>query len=159
MLCIYALITGSCQCEMVISNIGTIVLSLPASPSSSELKVLDIPSTATSTQVRILSLSNTISRLLVGPVADFVSPVASYLANGERHYPRKHRVSRIAFLAGSTILLASTFLWMEVGVRSQAALWAVRYVLCCHWLSAEQRPYSYDSIGAGISYGVTFTIL
>jgi hypothetical protein len=119
------------QCEMVISNIGTIVLSLPASSlSPSGTKVLDVPSTdlATSTQVRIISLSNTISRLLVGPIADFVSPIASYLPNGDRSYPRKHRVSRIAFLVVSTILLAGTYLWMEVGIRSQAALWALRYV-------------------------------
>ena len=115
---------------MVISNIGTIVLSLPPSSSPSGVTVVGIPSTdsATSTQVRILSLSNTISRLLVGPVADFVSPVVSYLPNGDRSYPRKHRVSRIAFLVGSTILLACTYFWTEVGIRSQAAVWALRYV-------------------------------
>jgi hypothetical protein len=109
---------------MVISNIGTIVLSLPPSSSSSGINVLGVPSTdsATSTQV-------TISRLLVGPVADYVSPVASYLPNGDRTYPRKHRVSRIAFLVGSTILLACTYFWMEIGIRSQAAVWALRYVL------------------------------
>jgi len=130
------------SCEMVISNIGTIVLSHPISSSSSGINVLGVPSTdvATSTQVRILSLSNTVSRLLVGPVADFVSPVASYLPNGDRSYPRKHRISRIAFLVGPTILLASTYFWMELGIRSQATLWAL-------------------SIGAGISYGITFTIL
>jgi len=130
------------SCEMVISNIGTIVLSLPASPSPSGINVFDVSPTeaATSTQVRILSISNTISRLLVGPVADLISPVASYLPNGDRTYPRKRPVSRIAFLAGSTILLAGTYSWMEVGIRSLAALWTL-------------------SMGVGISYGVTFTIL
>jgi hypothetical protein len=143
---------------MVISNIGTIVLSLPISSSSSGINVLGVPSTdvATSTQVRILSLSNTVSRLLVGPVADFVSPVASYLPNGDRSYPRKHRISRIAFLVGPTILLASTYFWMELGIRSQATLWALRYV--AHWIM-NKHPHLYDSIGAGISYGITFTIL
>jgi len=101
-----------------------------------------VPATdvATSTQVRILSLANTISRLLVGPLADFVSPIASYLPNGDPVYPRKHRVSRIAFLVGSAILLAITYAWMLFGIRSQAALWAL-------------------SVGTGIAYGVTFTVL
>jgi len=135
---VIALITlGSC--EMVISNIGTIVMSLPSSPLSG---INSLPSTdvATSTQVRIISLSNTISRLLVGPLADFVSPIASYLPNGDRRYPRRHRVTRIAFLLGPTVLLAITYFWMEVGIRSQTALWIL-------------------SVGTGIVYGVTFTIL
>lgn len=112
---------------MVISNIGTIVLSLP-SPGINTL--VRVPSTdvATSTQVRILSLASTISRLLVGPLADFLSPIASYLPNGDRYYPRTHHVSRISFLLGSALLLAITYIWMEIGIRSQAALWVLRYV-------------------------------
>ncbi|KDQ60735.1 hypothetical protein JAAARDRAFT_31710 [Jaapia argillacea MUCL 33604] len=129
-------------CEMVISNIGTIVLSLPPSYSRSTILFLNNPSTdiATSTQVRVLSLASTISRLLVGPLADFVSPVASYLPNGNRYFTRKHHVSRVAFLAGSTLLLAFTFAWTDVGVRSRENLWML-------------------SIGTGITYGMTFTIL
>lgn len=115
---------------MILSNIGTIVLSLPPSSSSSGVGLMRVPSAdiATSTQVRILSLANTISRLLVGPLADFVSPVASYLPNGDLCFPRKHRISRMAFLMGSSALLAITCGWMEVGVRSQAGVWALRSV-------------------------------
>lgn len=115
---------------MVISNIGTIVLSLPSSSTSGADLLSRIPPTdiSTSTQVRLLSLANTTSRLLVGPIADYVSPVASYLHNGDAYYPRKHRVSRVAFLTVAAILYALTCLWMEIGVKSQGALWALRYV-------------------------------
>ncbi|KAF7978143.1 hypothetical protein HWV62_17468 [Athelia sp. TMB] len=135
-----ATVLGSC--EMVMSNIGTIVLSLPPYPVSSGAGALRIPSAdiSTATQVRLLSLANTVTRLLVGPVADYTSPVASYLTNGEAFYPRRHFVSRVAFLAGAATLYAFTCLWMAAGVYTQGALWAL-------------------SVGTGITYGITFTLL
>ncbi|KAI5988957.1 MFS general substrate transporter [Pisolithus orientalis] len=129
------------SCEMVISNIGTIVLSLPSRyfPTTA----LDgIPSgdLATSTQVRSISIANTVSRFVVGPLADFVSPVPSHPQPSSRGTLRKHFVSRLVFLAFSSSVLVCTCLWTVVGIRSQAALWAL-------------------SIGAGIAYGCAFTIL
>jgi len=126
--------------EMVLSNIGTIVLSVPAQ-SSSIVKAFEASSDATtSLQVRILSLANTISRLLVGPLADFISPVAFLLPSGERSFTRKHHMSRVLFLTFSTTVLALTFSWMVVGVHSEASLWAL-------------------SAGVGIAYGCAFTVL
>jgi hypothetical protein len=112
---------------MVISNIGTIVLSLPPNalvvyPSSA------LSDHATSKQVRILSISNTLSRIVVGPLADFVSPVAFYFPTGTVVYPRKHRVSRVVFLAIPALLLACIFLWMEFGVMSREAVRTLRFV-------------------------------
>ncbi|KAI6043419.1 MFS general substrate transporter [Pisolithus marmoratus] len=129
------------SCEMVMSNIGTIVLSLPPRYFPT-VTINDIPSgdIATSTQVRTISISNTISRLVVGPLADIVSPVTSHLPPGSRGGLRKHLISRIAFLTFSSFVLICTYLWMAVGVRSQSALWAL-------------------SIGAGIPYGCIFAIL
>ncbi|KAH7914976.1 MFS general substrate transporter [Hygrophoropsis aurantiaca] len=129
------------SCEMILSNIGTIVLSLP-SYSSSMIRASRVPSTdiATSTQVRILSLANTISRLLVGPLADLLSPVICYLPSGMRGFPRKHLISRMVFLTFATFVLVITFAWMIIGVKSQGAVWFL-------------------SIGAGISYGCAFTVL
>lgn len=130
-------------CEMIMSNMGTIVLSLPSySRSQSQIPGIQEVGTdsATSTQVRLLSLSNTISRLVVGPLADFVSPVASYLPNGNRQFLRKHHISRVAFLALASILLAATFLATELRVRTQQDLWIL-------------------SVGTGITYGTTFTVL
>ena len=122
---------------MVLSNIGTIVLSLPSTSTSSDSNITLAPlnDRITSSQVQMLSLANTISRLFAGPIADFVSPVASYLPNGERCFPRKHLVSRMAFLVGACFMLAMTCFWMEVGVRSQADVWVLRCDLlssCIH---------------------------
>ena len=147
---------------MVISNIGSIVLSLP-SASSPALISSTSSSTAimTSTQVRILSISNTISRLFVGPIADFVSPVGSYLPSGDLHYPRKHRVSRMSFLFGSSILLIFTFGWMQFGIRTQQELWILRYYdfYHAHFAFHSNRILSDNSLGTGVAYGAVFTVL
>ncbi|KII88648.1 hypothetical protein PLICRDRAFT_124849 [Plicaturopsis crispa FD-325 SS-3] len=127
-------------CEMVMSNIGTIVLSLPSSESSTINTVVPSTDVATSTQVRVISLSNTITRLFVGFAADFVSPVASYLPNGSRGFTRKHFISRVAWLSGMSLLLALTFLWTEIGIKTQSSVWPL-------------------SIGVGIVYGASFTLL
>ncbi|KAG1756522.1 MFS general substrate transporter [Suillus paluster] len=124
--------------EMVISNIGTIVLSLPSYTSST----ISAPSTevATATQVRLLALANTLSRLVVGPLADLVSPVAAHVLPGAQSIPRKRHISRVAFIFFSILVLALTYFWMVIGVKSQVDLWAL-------------------SIGAGVAYGSAFTIL
>ncbi|TCD60535.1 putative monocarboxylate transporter mch1 [Steccherinum ochraceum] len=115
--------------ETVMANLGSIFVSLPAKSGA------DI-----STQVQLLSASNTLSRLIVGPLADFVSPVASYLHSGIWSFPRKQHVSRIAFLTGAASVSALTFLWLVLTVRTQAGMWFL-------------------SVGVGIVYGTTFTIL
>ncbi|THH20349.1 hypothetical protein EW146_g962 [Bondarzewia mesenterica] len=127
-------------CEMVISNIGTIVLSLPASSSADATTFDSSTDVATSTQVRILSIANTVSRLLAGPLADFISPVASYLPSGVRSFPRKHFISRIAFLTSTTVLLGGSFALLQTTIRSQQDIWIL-------------------SVGTGMAYGITFTIL
>ncbi|KAF8509243.1 MFS general substrate transporter [Gautieria morchelliformis] len=127
------------SCEMVIANIGTISLALPGLPAPSALAYKARVSTA-ATQVRLLSLSNTISRITIGPMADFVSPVASYLPSGLLALPRQHRVSRVAFLLGACVLMTLAFIWMTFGVTSQQGIWAF-------------------SIGIGIAYGSIFTVL
>ncbi|KAG9313344.1 MFS general substrate transporter [Chiua virens] len=129
------------SCEMIISNIGTIILSLP--DRSSIIHTFSANhSTAimTATQVRALSVANTLSRLLIGPLADIVSPVPSCTIDGNRGFLRQHRISRIAFLTFSTAVLVCTYSWMVVGVKEQAGIWAL-------------------SIGTGLAYGCAFTIL
>ena len=111
---------------MVISNIGSIVLSLPPSHNSQDITS---PTAATANQVRILSFANTISRLIVGPLADFVSPVASFVVDGVAQFPRKHIVSRVVFLSGSCVLLIITCVWMELGVKTQVFHLISRFVL------------------------------
>ncbi|KAJ6496568.1 MFS general substrate transporter [Mycena vitilis] len=118
-------------CEMIISNVGTIVLSLPPASSS-----VFSGSGAAALQVKVLALTNTVARLLIGPIADYVSPTTS----GPLPTHRKHYISRAVFLAGPAVVLALSFFWMEVGVESQADIWVL-------------------SVGTGIAYGATFTVL
>jgi hypothetical protein len=114
---------------MVISNIGTIVLSLP--PHALAVYPSALSDHATSKQVRILSISNTLSRIVVGPLADLVSPVASHHPTGTAVYLRRHRVSRAVFLAVPALLLAFIFVWMEFAVMSREAVWTLRFVDSC----------------------------
>ncbi|KAF8969984.1 major facilitator superfamily domain-containing protein [Flammula alnicola] len=125
--------------EMVISNIGTLSESLPPPPY--ELTSgRSIASSSAAFQVKLISVANTLSRIFVGPLADLVSPVPGYLSTGVQTFPRKHVISRFAFLSGAATLLSLTFLWMEFGVRSQAQLWAL-------------------SLGTGLGYSTVFTVL
>ncbi|KXN85482.1 putative transporter MCH1 [Leucoagaricus sp. SymC.cos] len=123
--------------EMVISNIGTIVAALP-STASDQATTNTIDNTPQ--QVRLISIANTLTRILVGPLADYVSPVASYLPNGTIVHARKHRISRVSFLFASAVLLALTFFWTSLGVTTQDGIWVL-------------------SFGTGISYSATFTVI
>jgi hypothetical protein len=141
--------------EMVISNIGTIALSLPSYPS---ITVAAAPTDAvTATQVRLLSAANTLSCLLVGPLADFMSPAALHPPSGAQSIRRKYHVSRISILFFPILVLASTYLWMVAGVRSQEDLWALRSVTAS--LNSIIALISQLSIGCGVAYGSTYTIL
>lgn len=90
------------------------MLSLPSAVSES----------TASTQVKIIATSNTVTRLLAGPLADLLSPTKS----GVESTSRKHYISRAFFLVGSAVFLLFTFLWMEAGVRTQADVWVLRQV-------------------------------
>lgn len=114
------------QSEMVISNIGTISESLPAAPYRSTLVHGFTSSSSAALQVKLLSIANTVSRVIVGPLADFVSPVAGFSPSGIRTFPRKHFISRFSFLTSAALLLSLTFIWLLVGVQNQAQLWALR---------------------------------
>jgi hypothetical protein len=149
---------------MVIANIGTISLALPAHPVASDfLAAPNMSSVAgistAATQVRLLSLSNTFSRLIGGPVADFISPVASYLPSGILALPRQHKVSRIAFLWASCILMMLAFLWMVIGVRTQEGVWAFRFGPNQPQKCVFDNILLLSSIGIGIAYGSVFTVL
>lgn len=140
---------------MIISNIGTIVLSLPAA--AIERSAGAGVQADTAHQVKLLSLANTVSRLGVGIVADFVSPVASYLPSGARTFPRKHRITRMAFLSLSSLTLVLTFLWMNNRVLTRDDIWALRWALCVVLLPPSLTRYL--SVGTGIGYSAVFTVL
>lgn len=106
---------------MVISNIGTIVMALPQSSTGRLLGQL-IDGSSAADQVKILSISNTVSRIVCGPLADFVSPVAI----SSEVLSRKARINRLVFLSGSASLLSLIFLWMAVGVETRQQVWVLR---------------------------------
>ena len=131
---------------MVISNMGSIVLSLPSQFSTPGVPPVD---TATSTQVRMFATANTVSRLVIGPIADSISSMVSSDARGTR-------LGRVYIMSTTVLLLFLIFVWMDVGVRSQEALWFLRYdlYLCGAYLTGHTL-----SIGVGTVYGITWTIL
>ncbi|KAF8797925.1 MFS general substrate transporter [Phlegmacium glaucopus] len=131
------LILGTC--EMVISNIGTIVMAVPSS-SARWLSEQLIGGSPAAYQVKLLSISNTVTRIVVGLIADFVSPAATYLPTGEIVFQREPRISRFVFLSGSASLLSLTSLWMAVGAKTREQVWPL-------------------SVGTGIGYSAVFTVL
>ena len=111
---------------MIISNIGGISMSLPHFLPRSIAKPTT-PNSSIAFQVNLISISNTGARILVGILADFISPAATYLPMGVKNKPV---ISRFVFLFGSAVLLLVTFIWMDVGVQIQGDLWALRCQFC-----------------------------
>jgi hypothetical protein len=126
---------------MIMSNIGTIVLSLYRESMSGVRSLSTSAETVTTTQVRLLSISNTLSRLISGPLADLMSPLTSRIP-GDRPPSREYRFSRVALLSGTSLLLAGAFVYLELAIRTPDDLWILRYassgLLCLH---SVQCPY------------------
>lgn len=122
------------QCEMIISNIGTIVLSLYPNSVAGIKSLSSSAETVTTTQVRLISISNTLSRLISGPLADIISPLISHIPDDGPSLPRKYRISRVVLLSGTSLLLAGAFVYLELAIRTPDALWILRYaalILSC----------------------------
>ncbi|KAG8702671.1 putative monocarboxylate transporter mch1 [Ceratobasidium sp. 394] len=103
-------ITGTA--EMVISNIGSIVMEFPGAGSAA-------------TQVRLLSIAGTVARLCTGPLADIISPPideGSMCVCGPIERPG---VNRMVFPMGFLGVLAAGYLWTAVHVTSASELWVL----------------------------------
>ena len=143
---------------MILSNIGTIVLSLYSEHTSSA----GVPSSAaaaTATQVRLISVSNTLSRIVSGPLADLIFPATPRSSGELSSPPQRYRVNRVSLLVFIPLLLAGTFLYLELAIRSPDDLWILRYAaplsaLLCRWFICYL-----SSVNTGVAYGITFTIL
>ena len=121
---------------MVVSNLGSIVLSLPSSTAAGSTTA------NVAQQVRFLSFFNTLSRLLVGPLADALAPVASRLDDGVWAFARKRTTSRVVFMLATALVLAATFAWLELAVRTQEAVWPLRCV-------ESRRALSFVDVSSG----------
>ena len=119
---------------MVMSNIGTIIAHTAqhsTSPSSS---------TSVAFHVQLMSMANTVTRLLTGPVADWVSPALLLMADADPVPTRRKRyVSRVVFVSASCALFFLAFGWMAVGVRSSHSVWVL-------------------SLGTGAGYGMLWWV-
>ncbi|KAI9510884.1 MFS general substrate transporter [Russula earlei] len=135
---ILLIILGSC--EMIISNIGTIVLSLYPESVSGIRYLASSAEAMTATQVRLISISNTFSRLLSGPLADLIAPLTSHVPDDRSSSLRRYRISRVTLLSGISLLLAGVFVYLELAIRTPDDLRVL-------------------SIATGTAYGTTFTIL
>ena len=166
---------------MIITNLSSILLSLTTTLQPTIL----MAKSSITTQVQLLSLTNTLSRLVVGPLADFLAPVPvsyhraessteplqeSSPSGGSRYelggvvddveapaavltkpktgvyyaFPRMHYVSRVAFFFGASLLLMMTFL-LFLALNSDGRV--------------NENSMSLLSVGVGITYGTTFTVL
>jgi hypothetical protein len=126
------------QCEMIISNIGTIVLSLYPNSVAGIKSLSSSAETVTTTQVRLISISNTLSRLISGPLADIISPLISHKPGDGPSPPRKYRISRVVLLSGTSLLLAGAFVYLELAIKTPGDLWILRYAAlilpCLHFV-------------------------
>ncbi|KAK4701063.1 hypothetical protein P7C70_g5170, partial [Phenoliferia sp. Uapishka_3] len=151
-------------CEMVMASLGGVVESLlgyhilPTSPTTPN-RALGIRRL----HVQIISVANTVTRLLAGGVSDWLSYSASPSRppsrstsperEGERvqsrsaslqrsmkeYFHTPPRLSRLAFMAGATALLAGAFTFVAVALDQPSGLWIL-------------------SLSVGVGYGTIFTL-
>lgn len=109
---------------MVISNAGSIVFALPATVAATASSTV-----VTAQQVRILSFSNTVSRLVAGSVADWMSPIGHKSHEDEEELGiRRHKLtSRVVFLACFSFALSVTFAYAAFLMKTREQLWPLRY--------------------------------
>ncbi|KAF8610157.1 MFS general substrate transporter [Ceratobasidium sp. AG-I] len=101
-------ITGTA--EMVISNMGSIVMEFPGEQSAA-------------TQVRLISIAGTIARLCTGPLADYVSPPVDAENCNCQPVQEGRRISRLVFPTTFLATLGVGYLWTAAYVVDADGLW------------------------------------
>ncbi|GAA5886093.1 hypothetical protein JCM5296_007085 [Sporobolomyces johnsonii] len=128
-------------CEMFFASLGSILESLLAvSTSTFTRSSPHAPTHALQLRKRhiaLLSVANTLSRLIVGALSDYLATPAS--ADDETRPTIRKRVSRLVFLLGACLALSIAYGWAGTGMTSERGLWVVTIV-------------------TGVSYGTLFTL-
>ncbi|KAK8844774.1 hypothetical protein IAR55_006624 [Kwoniella newhampshirensis] len=137
--------------EMVLSSIGSILTSLLPSTISALSSSTDTnPLALRNKHVHLLSLASTVSRLVTGLLADYLSPPLTSLPNPKHRTDpsapshifvrtKKVRLSRSAFIGLCSIILSAVFAYCVVGLEGEKGL-------------------SVLSGGVGSMYGALFTL-
>jgi MFS family permease len=109
--------------------------------------------------IAVLAIANTISRLVIGAISDYLStPTEVIEENGNRRGGRR-RVSRLMFLVGACACLALVYAWGGTGLATEDGLWIVTI--------SEFRLFAQLESSAdvllhmtvnGFSYGAVFTL-
>lgn len=124
-------ITGTA--EMVISNMGSIVMEFPGAGESSA-----------ATQIRLSSMAGTLARLCIPPLADMISPPEDdgpkLVCTCEPETEQRRGVSRLVFPVTFLCVLAGGYLYTAMYVSSASGLWVL-------------------SIGTGMAYGGSWAVL
>nr|XP_031862035.1 uncharacterized protein CI109_002448 [Kwoniella shandongensis]KAA5529107.1 hypothetical protein CI109_002448 [Kwoniella shandongensis] len=136
--------------EMVFSSIGSILTSLLPSTIDLLNASTDNPLALRNKHVYLLSLSSTISRLVTGLLADYLSPPLTHLPNPKHRTDptapthvfvrtKKVKLSRSAFIGLCSIVLSAVFAYCVFGLEGEKGL-------------------SVLSGGVGSMYGALFTL-
>ncbi|GAA5912524.1 uncharacterized protein JCM6883_005932 [Sporobolomyces salmoneus] len=96
--------------------------------------------------IAVLAVANTVSRLVVGALSDYLSTPAVATAEegegegeGSRAGTGRKRISRLVFLMGACAGLALVYVWGGTGLSSESGLWIITII-------------------NGTSYGAIFTL-
>ncbi|GAA5834375.1 hypothetical protein JCM3766R1_005196 [Sporobolomyces carnicolor] len=132
--------------ESYMASLGQILESLLAISTSNDVLAARAKGTishalqARKNHIAVLAIANTLSRLLVGAVSDYLSaPSVTVDDEGGPSTPARKRVSRLAFLLGACASLALAYVWGGTGLTTEDGLWIVTII-------------------NGISYGAIFTL-
>lgn len=163
--------------EMYMASLGQILESLLAI-STSTTRTLMTKGVSHALQARknhiaVLAIANTVSRLLVGAISDYLStptPIQLDAVEGEEQSTTgrgsgRRRVSRLVFLMGACAGLALVYTWGGTGLATEDGLWIVTISTSCllfHLLLSDSHKadtrLSPISTVNGTSYGAVFTL-
>jgi len=145
--------------EMYMASLGQILESLSAV--STNLPFRSTASHALQSRkdhISVLAIGNTVSRLGVGAISDFLSTAA---ATREEGGSGRKRITRLWFLLGACASLSIAYAWGGLGLTSEKGLWIITISELLLRLSRSLRSNlssQFRQIVNGTSYGSVFTL-
>ncbi|GAA5879520.1 hypothetical protein JCM16303_003234 [Sporobolomyces ruberrimus] len=135
--------------EMYMASLGQILESLLAISTSATTKISKLGVShalqARRDHIAVLAIANTVSRLGVGAVSDYLSTPPNTAREGEQEGVGsatgrgRKRISRLVFLIGACAGLSLVYIWGGTGLSTEDGLWIITII-------------------NGTSYGAVFTL-